>query len=375
MLSKRQKTLFDRLVMLGRWAEDGRLPVDVAEIIGFGSFFRGKPNPKDVDLLIQRSGETTPRFQLFLKRLDVAKGDEYQERFDKPLDAFLEIYDRSLEGQFPGFLDLSEDRKIYETWLEQYSWRMLFGTTLAEQATCNDPEGFTKRLIKRHFPSINVPFYLRADQQPNDLGLVTSYTVLIWSRDKRDVRSNLELALSPESIRNAIESEIDNFDRQLFRLRGNVELVTELIKLLKRAVRSRVPSDHSWTWLRSWFDNLSPKPLSIDSYQVLIEKKQLLLNSELLLERGKEYASPMYLESDNLAKIVEAKRKEVKSLHDYMDALVDVFHSLAWYKAYRVETPLRENQFVVAEVSQRKKPGPAVIHQILDDFGFVSGAK
>ena len=51
-LTKRQSVLFERLVKLGELAVKDVLPVKVTSIKGFGSFFRGKPSPKDVDLAI-----------------------------------------------------------------------------------------------------------------------------------------------------------------------------------------------------------------------------------------------------------------------------------------------------------------------------------
>src|SRR5690349_12819678 len=96
-LTKRQKVLFDRLVKLGEMASKHLLPVKVASIKGFGSFFRGKPSPKDADIVIQWI-EESPRFNAFIKLLQKVRRDVVKRRTESPLNAFLEEFDRANAG-------------------------------------------------------------------------------------------------------------------------------------------------------------------------------------------------------------------------------------------------------------------------------------
>jgi len=71
-LTKRQRVLLDRLLTLGNWLSEGKLPVQATEVYGFGSFFWGKAGPRDVDLVLRRSRKDTADFRLFTRLLDEA---------------------------------------------------------------------------------------------------------------------------------------------------------------------------------------------------------------------------------------------------------------------------------------------------------------
>ena len=199
-LTRREQVLFDRLLVLGQWASQRLLPVDAIEIIGFGSFFRGKPNPKDVDLLIRHTRSNSQDFTRFQQLLDIVRRDmKYRERFDTPLAALLDRFNREPATLLPGCEDLLvEERSLFGRWIEGISWNMLSPGTIAGQVALEGPVYFTERLVKRHLPNMNIAFFLGPDEEWNEMGLRSTFVVPIWSRQQRDIRGNLEYALSPE---------------------------------------------------------------------------------------------------------------------------------------------------------------------------------
>ena len=161
-LTKRQRVLHDRLLTLGNWASNRLLPIDTTQIIGFGSFFRGKPQPKDVDIVIQHTKDPTADFRRFRRLLHMATRDMVRrEKFDTPQAALLDVFDERQERMLPHCDELvTQERALFATWSDGISWNMLLPQTIAGQVQVEGPEYFTTRLIRRHLPNVNVVLYL-----------------------------------------------------------------------------------------------------------------------------------------------------------------------------------------------------------------------
>lgn len=68
-MTKRQAVLLERLVTFCGRCGSPDLPMKVDCVIGYGSFFRGKPNPDDVDLIAMVS-RRHPGFERFCDLVD-----------------------------------------------------------------------------------------------------------------------------------------------------------------------------------------------------------------------------------------------------------------------------------------------------------------
>src|SRR5262245_42121339 len=199
-LTKRQRVLFERLVKLGELASTDLLPVNVTSIKGFGSFCRGKPSPKDVDIVMQQAGES-PQFDAFIKLIEKIRGTvSTQRRFPKPIGAFLEVFDQAQAEMLPGLLDPTEQRSIFASWLEGWSWQMLYPDTMSEQIATGFPEAYLRRLLRRLIPNISVAFLLGPKGDEGVDALRTGFLVEIWTPQRPDMRANLMAALAHAEV-------------------------------------------------------------------------------------------------------------------------------------------------------------------------------
>ena len=154
VLTARQRTLFDRLVTLGNWATAGKFPFRITEILGFGSFFRGKSTPRDVDLVLRvQRPDYIPQFARFIELLNEIRSDPaFQNKFSGPREALLDVLKRRSGKLLPGFEDSDRSPALYGSWLEGYSWSMLFPRTIHAECAITSPDGFARRLLRREFP-------------------------------------------------------------------------------------------------------------------------------------------------------------------------------------------------------------------------------
>ena len=246
-LSRRQKVLLARLTSLAESANSRKLPVEVLEILGFGSFFRAKENPKDVDLLIRCTRENQP-FSLFRQILEhICREVQYQHDFDRPLEAWLTVFDSKHRDMLPGVVSLDEERALFADWLAPYSWPMLFPKAVEDLPAWDDPIGFTRRLVRRTLPNLNIAYYIYPETTPDQIGLRAGFTELVWSRGQPDVRQNVLDALAPSRVLDNTKRELQNFDRQIFLLAATLKfLQSEIQRLIGQAAPShseaRIPA-------------------------------------------------------------------------------------------------------------------------------------
>src|SRR5580698_4815523 len=157
MLSKRQRTLMERLITLGDWASNRGLPLDVFEIRGFGSFFRGKPNAKDVDLFMRCQRHPHRHdFTRFLEAVDRIHDDHALERtFTRPSAALRSFFESRNESNAIASVSDTE-RQSFLRWLEPFSWNMLRPQTMVGQIGIKNPDVFAQQAIRYHLPNLNV---------------------------------------------------------------------------------------------------------------------------------------------------------------------------------------------------------------------------
>jgi predicted nucleotidyltransferase len=312
-LTSRQKLLLSRLVALGQDSLDRRLPVEVIEILGFGSLLRGKTQPKDVDLLIRCTREYGRAFASFRNILEpLCRDVRYRYDFDRPLAAFLDEYDRRHADMLPGLVPVDEERALFSQWLEPYSWHMLFPKSFGALYGWDDPFGFTRRLLRRTLPNLNVIYYIYPDTTPEQIGLRAGFTEVIWSREQPDMEQNCLNAMAPDRAIANTRKELQNFDRQLFLLRATLTLLEPLARTdSQRNGQTVGPS------LRS----------------TLLEPDILLNEDEVRAELGRSYQCADYTDTNacDLATLVEQQRTEVKELWSRVEALREVIRLRDWH--------------------------------------------
>lgn len=250
--TKRQRVLLDRLVTFGQWLSEKRLPVSVLEAYGFGSFFRGKGRPHDVDILLRRSTEDTDDFRLFSKLLDKVSYGRTYRKFKTPQAALLNAFDQHYSNLIPGLIDVSVQRAVFGEWIEGYTWKMLSTSDIAQEITLRSDREIARRFVKRNLPNLNISWWIGPDDSPQQCGLRATFIVLFWSKDKPDVRANVEAALLDGDRHNPILEELAQFDHDIFRLETQIDLVKKAVERLLRTPRSRKPADSSPAWLRAW---------------------------------------------------------------------------------------------------------------------------
>lgn len=344
-----------RLAALGQQALQRQLPVEVVEILGFGSFFRGKQRPKDVDLLIRYARDHGPAFNSFRAILEqVAHDVQNQYDFDRPLEAFLAEYDRRHANMLPRMVSVDEERELFQRWLEPYSWTMLFPKTVADACAWDDPCGFTRRLLRRTLPNVNVAYFIFPDMSPEELGLRAGFTELIWSRERPDISANILAALAPEKMLVNTQKDFRNFDRQLFRLRATLRMLEQFAR---RALKEP-----------------SPEPESRLRRSVLCQET-LMTENEILQELNHAYQRRDVdeLPASELGDLVEEYRAEVKKLWNTVEGMRQVIWAIDWYWRAERRPRVPVEEFVAAEFlagkpsSQRKLFGT-----LLSNIGIVA---
>lgn len=236
-LTKRQRVLLDRLLGLGNWLSEERLPLQVTEVYGFGSFFRGKPNPRDVDLVFRRADDTA-EFRLFSKLLHKATYDEGPRKFPTPQAALLSVVDRRCSGCLPGMDDTKRLRCLFGQWISGYSWAMLCAR-LSRYGSLPTSVDITERLVKRHFRGLSVATWLGSKETIKNSALRAGFSVLVWSREQSDIRSNVEIALAHDQRRPAVLADLAKLGPVLFRQEALCALMKRAIEQLLRTPRSR----------------------------------------------------------------------------------------------------------------------------------------
>ena len=346
-LTDRQQILFDRLVTLGEWVMDGELPLTIFEITGFGSFFRGKPRPRDVDLIVRiQHSERLPEFDKFVEVLKSFRNDlDLEDQHQTPHAALVQM----ISARDKRIADIPENNlRKYLNWIESHSWNMLRPQTMHGQSALESPTDYAKRMIKKRLPNLNIfAFCNRDDTDSRPSWLRCGFTVCIWSHKRPNTKENLVNLLSEASMRDNLARELAYFEVQLPKLRAHVQLIETEIKLLLKIPRRRKTPNTPWKWFEEWSKNHND-----------------LRNVRLEFERSASVALKFDEEEWNLPKsslgehrtvasasnAADESRKEIKRLYEAIDRLEAIREKLAQYKSGDATTPLSASDFVVDEL-------------------------
>lgn len=317
--SKRQQVLIERLVRFGTAVQERRLPLKVCEVLGFGSFFRGKPNAKDVDLVIRHTGLENQQFTDFHAYVEeIRHNKQLRDRYATPREAFIAAYRSKRQNMFPGFVDDDEQVNVYASWLDGYSWSMLFPRTVASQSTCDLPQSYMYRFMRRNFPNLNIALAVGPNGDAYLPALRTGFLVSIWLPERTDIRANIEHSLQPEQVARAIADDAKSLNRQIFLLQASLEILTAIAKQL-RSGKDLPPRSGESGQLECWLRSLSAANYGGIGLGVLFEREMMLNCEEVGKSLGRHLEVASYQNPD--AALVEALRDQVKHLWGNLEAL------------------------------------------------------
>ena len=346
--------------------------MQITEVYGFGSFFRGKPGPGDVDLVIRRSDDTA-EFRLFSDVLHEAAYGEGPESFSTLGDALLSVFDRRCCGCLPGRTEITKLRCLFEQWIKGYSWAMLCDR-LSRYGSLPTSRDIATRLMKRHLPGLNVAEWLDSKETIEHCGLRTGFSVLVWSQEKPDIRSNVEIALAHDKRRAIVLADLANLGPVLLRQVTLCDLMKRAIERLLRTPRSRGHCESVNKWVERWAKrHFGHDAATLQSAIVLEEATAVFGGDALKLSVSVDFTPPSYdgLSLEQLSELVEENRARIKSLWTYLRVYPKVIWSLAAYKSNRISTDLAPRNYVSASVlltcRQRERKKAALI---LADLGF-----
>ena len=224
----------ERLEILCDRVKEWRLPLNIEEIWGFGSFFRLKDRPGDVDLILKYS-HSNPDYDTFEQILDRtiprrSDGDPLKEAFLKI--AAIELTEDEFEELSP----------IFTKWIKGYTWNVIFSGLARIPALKINKIEITKRVLLRDLAGIHI-YKIVSDDESLDRLLAVSIS-RIWSTDSTDAPANLEAILSPEKVRLARVKELENFDSELSGYKTEHEIVLALVKHVRELEDTKIGDDY-----------------------------------------------------------------------------------------------------------------------------------
>ena len=129
-------------------------------------------------------------------------------------------------------------------WIDGYSWNMLNPDTMQKEFAITSPEDYTKRMVKRRLPNLNIIRILNADDtKPQPIGLRCGFTVSLWSEETPEVASNLAELLSEKVLSRNLMLEMAYFDAQLPMVRAQEVLRRAEIEVIFSIPRRRKAAD------------------------------------------------------------------------------------------------------------------------------------
>lgn len=330
MLTDRQELLIERLVGLGLLAESGELPLDLVEIRGFGSFFRGKPRPKDVDLVVRcHRRPHRPDFARFLELLKKIRFDQtYEDQYATPKEALDAAYRQSDRPRLPGFDDSDVELRRFREWLNDHTWNMVHAKTISDDSRINSSEEYAKRMVKRRFPNLNIMDFLNATDSRDCIR--HGFTVQVWSRERSDVRANLAELLSEDRLTENTLQELRYFEQQLPVVQAEAELLRTEIGFLLLIARPESLAKGTYEWLEGWEKDRE----ELKDLNERVRQATAAAHRFDDAERGSPIPEAYYALGHRKAlAMTEAMRKEIKRLNQSIELLKVVQWSLAKYQS------------------------------------------
>jgi hypothetical protein len=311
-MTRRQSVLLDRLVTFCERCDSPDLPLRIDRVLGFGSFFRGKERPADVDLLAT-IGSQHPLFPTFR--------DLVGQEITKDEASLTPAERMELTAACHADPDVRRARPLFVSWLGGLSNHKLFGQGLP---MWKSPLLYTQHLLRASLPGVKVS--LIAPDKEHHVQVVHE----VWSPERADVRARVE-QLWARDQRDDLLKEGVWFERQARALlleAAILDRVAErLVKCRTRVVATTYPEawDRFEGWLRTT-DLGFPPGLAIDA----VKEGLAFWRVDLVDPPGYCPTDFAALATAELCRAVEDKRSELRGL----DRRVSTLRHITKYLGY-----------------------------------------
>jgi len=145
IVSKRQAVLLDRLTTFCDRCGSSDLPVQVSQVIGYGSFFRGKESLNDIDAVVV-APEDHPLFEKFIA---IVRDQISKMHVASPAEEMLRIAAGHPDPE------VARSVRLFSDWLKGMSFETLFDArNIIQQMTRFEAPRFADRVLGDGLPRI-----------------------------------------------------------------------------------------------------------------------------------------------------------------------------------------------------------------------------
>ncbi len=309
-LKEKLETFCDRVMC---WP----LPLKIEEIWGFGSFFRLKDIPTDIDLVLKYSTRN-PSYETFESILH--KSLKLVSTIESPKEAFTHVAKQELaKGEFDTLMP------AFTQWIERFTWDIIFGGIMSIPQAAINEETITKRVLVHELKGLQI-FKIVSMQQSLDW-LNAESIHKVWDRAYPDAPANLGAILSPETVRATRIKEARNFARQISSHRQEYDILAMLISHI-RALKSASAG-------RENFEKILSKKTA-EKHPDMPKKTTDQIIRNITLARPNERAIPpletpdeyQALSDPKIKECVEKKRLELKCVYKSVIVARKTLHHL-----------------------------------------------
>ena len=355
-MTKRQAILLDRLVVFCERCGSPDLPLAVVRVLGYGSFFRGKERPGDIDLAVVTGG----KHPLFDRFTEIVRNDLGDYRPDLALAGRMKALAASHPD--PAVADAAD---LFAGWLEGMTDNMLYGQqTILGNLLKYSPAFFVDRMLHASLPGI------RAKLTNHEESHVAQVVHEVWTPPTTDVRAVIGRIWERDQ-RDDLLTEALWFEEQT---KPYLLQIAVLNRIADRLIQGRIRA-------------VADKPEKVWAvYDAWLKKTDLGFSGELCVkatdsilgEYGSDvlpdppgYASPDFesLDDERLANVVEEKRQSLIPLRERTVVLRLVTNHLAfWVFCEKKNTRLDKGRYVAKMVTEgihAKQIKPRVVLEIV----------
>ncbi len=248
---------------------------------------------------------------------------------------------------------------------------MLFPAAIYAGASWYDAANFTRRLMLKRFPKLNIVSYLRLSDDAENFGLRTGFVVSLWSNRSPAMRLNVLKLLSPVHTVEATLKDLRHLDQQIHLLRLHIAEIRSLIGALKTTRRNTSAISNSHTWYRNWMKRRKKKAILPSAYDTLIAADWLLRDDDYV--DGAFFPTEEISYESEMPSIIRnaaTKRRLVKELWKQLELGKDAARLLITLKSDVSDSPLTDYQYVLLELlNGRSEKVLEEKRQILRGFG------
>lgn len=354
--TKRQAVLLDRLVKFCERCARPDLPLQVVRVVGYGSFFRGKDRPGDIDLAVF-TGVKHPLFERFV---EVVEGELQKFQPGLPLADRMRLLAASHAEP-----TLKESGGIFVEWLANVTEHMLYGQqTIVGNLMKASPSFYLDRLLHASLPGIRAKLTKFEDSH------IAEVVHEVWTPETVDVRAEVERIWGRDK-RADLLIEAVCFEKQA---RPYLLQIAVLGGIADRLVKSRIKAlddkpEEVWKAYDSWLLRTEPGfpgELCVRATDRIFDESG---STELPLPPG--YVSPDFesLGDLELAQAVESKRQSLIHLRERTTVLRLLTNHLAyWAFCEKKKIRLCKSHYLFERVTKgisAREIKPGVVQEII----------